>query len=171
MILLVASGVILTLYIGWGIKLVIFGIPPTILCLLILFGCWISYPVWYAVKHRKSASPRILLIVASVVVKLVLVLLLAGVYFSPLTPSHQFYMEAAEPTTGRVFVAECVQNMMGRGGVQLYERYGPFIVPCETEEYSGQFSPDEPRAYLTDDGTEIYISFFFMVPNFTVPVS
>ena len=170
-ILMVVSVVILALYIGWGIKLVIFGIPPSILCLLIIFCFWIGYPVWCAVKQGKSASAGIWHMIAAVVMKMALLLVLVGAYvFGPvMAGSRQFYLEAAEPKTGRVFVAECFQNMMNRGSVQLYERHGPFIVPCDTEMFIGEFLTDEPRIYLTDDGTEIYITFFFALPYFLVP--
>lgn len=83
------------------------------------------------------------------------------------------YVQQTEPQTHRTFVAEYEQNMMLRGRVKLYERFGPFLFPCDVEEYVGEFSlerPEDWRIYVSEDGKSIVITYFFLQPVFIVPL-
>lgn len=82
----------------------------------------------------------------------------------------EMYVEGTEPQTHRTFVVEYRKNMLGKGKAKLYERFGPVIIPCDTEEYVGDiFSPDSKHVYISDDGENIIVGFFFLEPVFSVP--
>lgn len=80
------------------------------------------------------------------------------------------YIERTEPQTQHTFVVEYKQNMLQRGYAKLYERFGPLIFPCDVEKYIGEFLTDEPRIYLSEDGKEIIVAYFFLQPVFSVPL-
>lgn len=64
--------------------------------------------------------------------------------------------------------------MFNRGSAKLYERFGPVILACDTEEFVGEFlyaDSGDSSAYLSEDGQEIVISIFFMEPIFAVPAT
>lgn len=83
------------------------------------------------------------------------------------------YIQQTEPQTRRTFVAEYEKNLLGRGNVKLYERFGPFLLPCDVEEYIGDVSmerPEDRSIYISEDGKFIVISYFFLVPIFLIPL-
>lgn len=84
-----------------------------------------------------------------------------------------YYVEQTEPQTHRTFVAEYQRNMMMRGSVKLYERFGPLLLACDVEEYVGDFSlerPEDRHIYISEDGKRIVVAYFFLEPIFIVPV-
>ena len=84
-----------------------------------------------------------------------------------------FYVEQTEPQTHRTFVAEYQQNMMMRGNVKLYERFGPLLLACDEDEYIGEFSverPEDRRIYVSEDGKSIVVAYFFLQPTFIIPL-
>lgn len=81
------------------------------------------------------------------------------------------YIERTEPQTNRTFVVEYWENLMLRGSAQLYERFGPLLLPCDVETYTGDLSfADEPKVFLSSDGTEIVFDCFFIAPGFRLPL-
>ena len=84
-----------------------------------------------------------------------------------------FYIEQTEPQTHRTFVAEYQQNMMMRGNVKLYERFGPLLLACDEDEYIDEFSvesPEDRRIYVSEDGKSIVVAYFFLQPTFIIPL-
>lgn len=83
------------------------------------------------------------------------------------------YVEQTEAQTRRTFVAEYTSNMMGRGRVKLYERFGPLLLACDVNEYVGDISPERPeerQIYVSEDGKSIVVAYFFLLPIFSVPL-
>ncbi|MBD5083725.1 MAG: hypothetical protein HDT33_01325 [Clostridiales bacterium] len=83
------------------------------------------------------------------------------------------YVEQTEPQTHRTFVAEYQRNMMMRGSVKLYERFGPLLLACDVEEFVGEFSlerPEDRQLYVSEDGKSIVVAYFFLWPIFFVPL-
>ena len=83
------------------------------------------------------------------------------------------YVEQTEPQTHRTFVAEYQHNMMLRGSVKLYERFGPVLLACDVEEFVGEFSverPEDRQIYVSEDGKSIVVAYFFLWPIFFVPL-
>lgn len=82
-----------------------------------------------------------------------------------------FYIEEKEPVTGRVFVVEYREDFLKHGSARLYERFGPLLLRCDAEEYVGDISlGDEPSVYISRDGDEIVVAYFFLQPIFFVPI-
>lgn len=108
------------------------------------------------------------------VIALTLVGLLASVImFIVLCVYVGVYVEQTEPQTHRTFVAEYAQNMMGRGHVKLYERFGPLLLACDVDKYVGEFSPERPEdqhIYISEDGESIVVAYFFLEPIFIIPL-
>ena len=83
------------------------------------------------------------------------------------------YIECTEPQTRRTFVAEYYDTgLHNQGSVRLYERFGPLLLPCDTEEYVGNFLlHDAPSARLSEDGEHIVVAYFFLQPVFLLPLN
>lgn len=82
----------------------------------------------------------------------------------------QYFDEGTEPQTGRTFVVESHQYMLGKGNAKLYERKGIFIFPCDVESYSGDISGSGNSVYIDEERNEIVIAFFEYDPVFYVPL-
>ena len=95
--------------------------------------------------------------------------MLGGILFEG---SFAQYVEGTEPQTHRTFVVEYRHNMMGYGKAELYERFGPVIVPCGEEEYVGYIMREEgfERVYIDESGEYKFVSFFFLEQIFYVPL-
>ena len=82
-----------------------------------------------------------------------------------------YYVEGTEPQTHRTFVVEYNQNFLNKGKAKLYERFGPLILPCDTEEFIGEIMlADTPETYISQDRQNIVVSFFFSNPTFSIPL-
>jgi len=157
--ILLAGMSILTILFFLDIKFVVLGINILVLDMLTA-GIWAFVRLcrW---AGRENTGKRTLAVIA-----LTLVGLLASVImFIVLCVYVGVYVEQTEPQTHRTFVAEYAQNMMGRGHVKLYERFGPFLLACDVDEYVGEFSlerPEDRQIYISEDGKSIVVAYFFM---------
>ena len=157
---------LVVLHAVFDIKVLLFGIPPLLLGFLLLFCVWL---VWIVkTRHKKPQWRTILLLVAYVICLVLFVVCWFGKMMD-FNGGYPYYVEATEPETGRTFVAECEKNMKNYGSVKLYERHFIFIVPCDTEVYKGGFLHEEPSFSFSEDGTEIWVAFFFAPLVFAVP--
>ena len=165
--ILLAGMSILTILFFLDIKFVVLGINILVLDMLTA-GIWAFVRLcrW---AGRENTGKRTLAVIA-----LALVGLLASVImFIVLCVYVGVYVEQTEPQTHRTFVAEYAQNMMGRGHVKLYERFGPFLLACDVDEYVGEFSlerPEDRQIYISEDGKSIVVAYFFHVPIFIIPL-
>lgn len=164
---LLAGMSILTVLFFLDIKFVVLGINILVLDMLTA-GIWAFVRLcrW---AGRENTGKRTLAVIA-----LTLVGLLASVImFIVLCVYVGVHVEQTEPQTHRTFVAEYAQNMMGRGHIKLYERFGPFLLACDVDEYVGEFSlerPEDRQIYISEDGKSIVVAYFFHVPIFIIPL-
>ncbi len=165
--ILLAGMSILTILFFLDIKFVVLGINILVLDMLTA-GIW-AFVCLCRWASRENTGKRTLAVIA-----LTLVGLLASVImFIVLCVYVGVYVEQTEPQTHRTFAAEYAQNMMGRGHVKLYERFGPFLLACDVDEYVGEFSlerPEDRQIYISEDGKSIVVAYFFHVPIFIIPL-
>ncbi len=167
--ILLASMSVLTILFFFDIKFMVAGL--NIIAWDILAG-----GIWIFIKlcrwaGRENTGKRTLAVIA-----LMLVGLFAGaIMFMGLCiyGGISCYVEQTEPQTHRTFVAEYAHNLMGRGSVKLYERFGPLLLACDVDEYVGEFSlerPEDRQLYISEDGKCIVVAYFFLVPTFVIPL-
>ena len=157
--ILLAGMSILTVLFFLDIKFVVLGINILVLDMLTA-GIWTFVRLcrW---AGRENTGRRTVAVIAITLVGL----FASFIMFIGLCVYVGVYVEQAEPQTHRTFVAEYAQNMMGRGHVKLYERFGPFLLACDVDEYVGEFSlerPEDRQIYISEDGKSIVVAYFFM---------
>jgi len=165
--ILLAGMSILTVLFFLDIKFVVLGINILVLDMLTA-GIWTFVRLcrW---AGRENTGRRTVAVIAITLVGL----FASFIMFIGLCVYVGVYVEQAEPQTHRTFVAEYAQNMMGRGHVKLYERFGPLLLACDVDEFVGEFSlerPEDRRLYVSEDGKSIVVAYFFHVPIFIIPL-
>lgn len=160
---------ILTLLFFFDVKLVVLGLN-------ILEWDIVMTAIWMFVRlckwaERENTGRRMLAVFAITF----LGLFAAAIMFMGLCiyGGIPCYVEQTEPQTHRTFVAEYQHNLMQRGSVKLYERFGPLLLACDVEEYVGEFSlerPEDRQIYISKDGKFIVVAYFFLWPIFFVPL-
>ena len=167
--ILLAGMFIFTVLFFFDIKFVVMGLN-------VIAWDMLAGVIWIFVKIHKWAGRENTTIRRSVVIAITLVGLFASVImFVGLSiyggiPS---YVQQTEPQTKRTFAAEYQQNMMMRGSVKLYERFGPLLFACDVEKYVGEFSlerPEDRHIYISKDEKSIVVAYFFLEPTFIVPL-
>lgn len=166
---LLAGMTILTVLFFGGIKFMIAGLNIIVWDGLVLGG-WIFVKLcqW---AGRENTTKRTLAVIAVTFVGLLASAMM--VFGLAMRGGWLCYIEQTEPQTGRTFVVEYQDNLFNKGSAKLYERFGPFILSCDEEEYIGEFThvrPEERQIYLSGDGKNIVVAFFFLEPVFVVPV-
>ena len=162
-----AAMAVLTILFFLDIKFVVLGLNILVLDMLTA-GIWAFVRLcrW---AGRENTGRR-----TAAVIAITLVGLFASfIIFIGLCVYVGVYVEQTEPQTHRTFVAEYAQNMMGRGSVKLYERFGPLLLACDVDEYVGEFSlerPEDRQIYISEDGKSIVVAYFFHVPIFIIPL-
>lgn len=167
--ILLASMSVLTILFFFDIKFMVAGLN-------IIAWDMLAGGIWIFVKlckwaGRENTGRRTLAVVAITLLGLfTATIMFVGLWIYGGIP---YYVEQTEPQTHRTFVAEYQRNMMMRGSVKLYERFGPLLLACDVEEYVGDFSlerPEDRHIYISEDGKRIVVAYFFLEPIFIVPV-
>lgn len=133
-------------------------------------GLWLFVRLTRWVAHSNTVKRKLaaVVVILGSLLGVMLLVVFGGAFWGVL----DFYEQVTEPQTGRTFAVEYRQNMMGRGRVKLYERFGLLLLACDVEEYVGEFGWEKPaRAYLSKDGQIIVVEFFFLNPIFCVPAA
>ena len=167
--ILLAGMSIFTVLFCLDIKLVVAGINIFVMDVLAA-GIW-AFARLCRWAGRENTGKRFFAVVATTLTGLLMVtVLLVGL---GINGGWYEYAEGTEPQTHRTFVAEYEQNLMGRGSVKLYERFGPLLLACDVDKYVGEFSlerPEDRQIYVSEDGKSIVVAYFFHVPIFIIPL-
>lgn len=155
---------VLTILFFFDIKFVMLGLN-------IIAWDMVAIAIYFLVKMGQLASRINAVLGGIVVIALMLLEITVGIFL--LAFLHPSYTEKTEPQTHRTFVTEAHISMLNKGTVKLYERFGPFLLACNVDEYVGDIThlEEEYRSvHVSDDGKFIVVHYFFLKPEFYVPL-
>lgn len=155
---------VLTILFFFDIKFVMLGLN-------IIAWDMVAIAIYFLVKMGQLASRINEVLGGIVVIALMLLEITVGIFLFAFL--HPLYTEKTEPQTHRTFVTEEYRSMLQKGTVKLYERFGPFLLDCNVDEYVGDIThlEEEYRSvHVSDDGKFIVVHYFFLKPEFYVPL-